>query len=233
MIGAAEKKPEGGGRPDLVFVAAQSDLTSFLDGLLAANRLFEKGNDGGRLGAIEALNAVWKFLHPIPGTHDHRQPIVALLNALTSLDEGDVLPLLAPAKRTGRHPASVARNCAKGMAVATAARLQEAGMGAGESYRRVAKICREAGFAPGRGRNPHVTERTLIGWKEEIEADPGRRSDAAMTFDRLKSLPPYLASEGGADMHRDLLEALRRSLMQMPAGAGDLPRPEDSGVPPG
>jgi hypothetical protein len=222
MTGAAEKKPEGGGRPDLSFVAAQSDLTSFLDGLLAANRLFEKGNDGGRLGAIEALNAVWKFLHPILGTHDHRQPIVALLNALTSLDEGTVLPMLDPKEAgPGRRPASAARNCAKGMAVATVARLQEAGMETG-AYRRVAKICREAGFTPGRGRNPHVTERTLIGWKEEIEADTGRRSDAAMTFYRLKSLPPYLAGEGGADMHRDLLETLRRSLMQMRAGAGDL-----------
>lgn len=200
MTGAAEKKPEGGGRPDLVFVAAQSDLTSFLDGLLAANRLFEKGNDGGRLGAIEALNTVWKFLHPIPGTHDHRQPIVALLNALTSLDEGDVLPLLAPAKRTGRHPASVARNCAKAMAVATAARLQEAGMETGVSYRRVAKICREAGFAPGRGRNPHVTERTLRlerGNRGGYRAALGRRDDIR-SIEKPSTLPCRRGRRGHA-----------------------------------
>jgi hypothetical protein len=196
-------------------VAAQSNLTSFLDGLLAANRLFEKGNNGGRLGAIEALNAVCEFLHGVPGTHEHRQPIAALLNALVSLDEGNVLPLLAPAKRRGRHPASVARNCAKGMAVATAARLQEAGMEAGVSYRLVAKICREAGFAPGRGRKPHATERTLLGWKKEIEADPLRSGDAAMTFDRFKSLPPSLAGMTGADLHRGLLEALHHSLVKM------------------
>jgi hypothetical protein len=222
MTGAAEKKPEGGGRPDLVFVAAQSDLTSFLDGLLAANRLFEKGNDGGRLGAIEALNAVWKFLHPIPGTHDHRQPIVALLNALTSLNEGDVLPLLAPAKRDRPSPCQRRPKLRQGHGGGQAARLQEAGMETGVSYRRVAKICHEAGFAPGRGRKPHITERTLLGWKEEIDADPLRRSDAAMTFDRLKSLPPYLAGERGANMHHGLLEVLRHSLIQMRAGAGCL-----------
>jgi hypothetical protein len=178
----------------------------------------------GRREAIEALNAVWTFLHTIPGTVDHRRPIVALLNALTSLDDGVTLPSLKQkAAGPGRRPTSVAHNCTKAMVAATAERLQSAGMEADESYHRVAKTCNQAGFAPGRGRNPRVTAQTVRCWREEIEADFERRSDAAKTLDRMRQswadMPTATVEDkGAAALHRALLEALRQSLAQTQAG---------------
>jgi hypothetical protein len=211
---AAERKPAVENDP------VTTPLDGLLDNLLAAGKLLDKGENGGRLGAVEALNAIFAFLHSIPGTVDHRRPIVALLNALASLDEGGRPAMLKPkAGGPGRRPTSAAHNCAKGTVVATAERLQSAGMGANESYRRVAKTCNQAGFAPGRGRNPTVTAQTVRCWREEIEADFERKFDAAKTFDRLKqswaAMPtgPKGAS-GAAALQRALLEALHRSLVQ-------------------
>jgi hypothetical protein len=80
-------------------------LGFFFRGLQKANRPFIEGKDAGRVGVIEALNVVIEFLSFFDGTIDHRQPLVSLINALVSLEEGNVLPLLKPHPRPGRRPA--------------------------------------------------------------------------------------------------------------------------------
>jgi hypothetical protein len=219
MTGAAQKKETAGGN-DPAATPLDDLLDNLLDNLLTAGRMLDEGRDNGRPGAVEALEAIWKFLHAI-GTVDHRRPIVALLNALESLDEGSTLPMLKrKAGGPGRPPTSAAHNCRKGMVAATAERLQSTGMAGDESYRRVAKTCNRAGFAPGRGRNPTVTDQTVRCWREEIEADLKRRSDAARTFDQLRqswaAMPTATAGDkGAAALQRDLLEALHRTLRSL------------------
>jgi hypothetical protein len=84
--------------------------------LAKANRRFAEGGEAGRHGVIEAINVVTEFLLFFQNTTDHRQPLTHLLNALLSLEEGDVLPLLKPrAGGPGRRPASAARECDKAM----------------------------------------------------------------------------------------------------------------------
>jgi hypothetical protein len=200
--------------------AAATPLDDLLDALLVAGQMLNKGESGGRPGAVEALNAVFAFLHTIPGTINHRRPIAALLNALSSLDDGVTLPMLkTKAGGPGRRPASVEHNCTKAMVVVTAERLQSVGVGRDEAYRRVAKTCNQAGFAQARGRNPAVTAQTVRCWREEIEADFERESDAAKTMDRLRQSwaatpTATVGATGAASLQRDLLEALRRSLAQ-------------------
>ena len=79
-----------------------------LNNLRDANLLFEEGSNTGRKGVIEALNVVTEFLRFFPDTTDQRRPLVALLDALESLENGSVLPLLekTPRPKGGRSPAS-------------------------------------------------------------------------------------------------------------------------------
>jgi hypothetical protein len=204
-------------------------------GLLDANRKFVEGEDAGREGAIAALNAVCEFLHSIPGTHDHLQPIVALLNALTSLEEGTVVPMLKQkaAGRHGRRPSSAAHNCDKAMAVVTADRLCETGLDPEEAHKMVAKACREAGIKPSRkgakdsqGQESEITDRTVRGWREKIAQGVGCHSQAAQTYKRLKQswaaktqIITHQAIEtvGVEAVRRALLKELRRSLVEMRA----------------
>ncbi|HEV7911388.1 MAG TPA: hypothetical protein VGP28_09970 [Methylocella sp.] len=199
-------------------IIVATPLDDLLDNLIAANKILE---EDCRLSAFESLNAVWKFLYSIPSTIEHRRPIVALLNAFESLDEGITLPMLKrKAGGPGRRRTSAAHNCMKGMVAATAERLQSTGMARDESYRCVAKTCNRAGFAPGRGRNPTVTNQTVRCWREEIEADPQRRSDAARTFDQLMQswadMPTAPAGDkAAAVLQRDLLESLHQTLRSL------------------
>jgi hypothetical protein len=216
---AAERNPE---EEDELIVA--TPLDDFLDNLIAAGEILDKGVNGGRLGAMEALNAVWTFLNTIPGTTNHRRPIVALLNALVSLDDGVTLPMLKQkAGGPGRRPTSAAHNCSKAIVTAAAERLQSVGMAQDEAYRGVAKTCNQAGFAPGRGRNPTVTAQTVRCWHEVIEADFERKSDAAKTLDQLRQSwatvrNAHAGNISATSLQRDLLKALRQTLAQIRAG---------------
>lgn len=107
-----EEKPSDDSAPDRVEINPINDAFDFLfEGLAKANRMFVEEKDAGREGAVAALNVVTKFLSFFQGTTDHRQPLTALLNAVMSLDEGLVLPLLKQARRPrgGQSPASHAR----------------------------------------------------------------------------------------------------------------------------
>src|SRR5262249_27172083 len=163
-----------------------------LAGLEEANRLFVAGEDAGRRGVIAALNAVLQFLESYEGTIDHRQPIGELLNALLSLGQGQVLPLLKPRKRRkseGRAPASAARESDIGKVAFTVHQLCETGMDTDEACEMAAKVCREAGVKPsrrGKGQELEATARTVRGWCEKIAEDVARNTVAAKTFDRLR-----------------------------------------------
>src|SRR5262249_2719790 len=160
-----------------------------------------------------------------------------LLNALVSLEDGQVLQLLKPRKRQrgeGSAPASTAKARAVAAAVLAVHRLCETGMKRGEAYERVAKVCREVGLKRSRsgkggpGQGLEVTARTVRGWREEAAADVGRHSVTAQTFDLLQSQTPKTQAiaqliaqaikskdaKAVCAVRKGLLEGLRLTLIQ-------------------
>jgi hypothetical protein len=169
----------------------------------------------GRDAAIEALSAIMEFLSTISGPDElqHQRPINALLSALMSLNDGKVLPLLEPVRRSGRSRNSVAQEGAKATAVFVVKRLCEIGMDVNEAYEKVALVCRKAGVRPGRkgaaNQKGEMTARTVREWCEAISADVGCYSRAGRHFRLLSRIAPFLHGNTTPDA---LLEALRRYL---------------------
>jgi hypothetical protein len=169
----------------------------------------------GRSGAIEALLAVSEFLSAISGREEllHQRPLNELVSALSSLNDGKVLPLLEPVRRSGRPRNSVAKEGAKAIAAYVVKRLCETGLDANEAYERVALVCRKAGVRPGRkgsgNQKGEMTARTVREWCEAISADVGCYSRAGRHFRLLMSVMPFLHGTTTPDA---ILARLRRFL---------------------
>jgi hypothetical protein len=107
MVG--EEKPGDDVPPDnhRVKIKSIGEALGFLfRGLHEANQRFIEGEDAGRLGVIAAVSTTIEFLSFFESTTDLRQPLTAMLNAVVSLDDGGLPPLLKPVRRPGRRPAS-------------------------------------------------------------------------------------------------------------------------------
>jgi hypothetical protein len=178
-------------------IAALNAAFDFLyGGLRDGKKLFEANNSGGREGAIHSLEVLVKFLSQFRPVLDEglNAPLIALFNALLTLNDGNVLPILKPAPARGRSRASGIRDGLKGAAAFTVARLRATGRSVPDAREDVARVFRDAGVTTARGRYPTVTRRTVRGWCEEVAADMGRRGEAAQTFDGLQS--EYLVLDG-------------------------------------
>jgi hypothetical protein len=75
------------------------------------------------------------------------------------------------------------------------------------------------------GQEPEITGRTVRGWCEKIAEDVGHHLQAAQTSDRLRqswatkaqAITQAIESKGLEAVRNDLLEGLRRSLVEMRA----------------
>jgi hypothetical protein len=124
-----------------------------------AKELFQ---NSGREGAIHSVETVTKFLSlfdPVISLSLHA-PLAVLFDALMSLDDGKVLPLLKAAKKTGRSRATASRVSLMGTAAFTIKRRTETGMPASAAYTAVARALEVAGVKPARGRAGRITART-------------------------------------------------------------------------
>jgi hypothetical protein len=68
--------------------------------------LYQKDANAGREGVVHSVEWVLNFLQrfaPVIFSKLHA-PLIVLFNALMSLDDGNVSPLLKPTKKTGRAP---------------------------------------------------------------------------------------------------------------------------------
>jgi hypothetical protein len=178
-------------------------------------KLREASRLEGRSSAVEALLAVSEFLFAISGREEllHRRPLNELVSALISLNDGKVLPLLEPVRRSGRPRNSVAKEGAKAIAAYVVKRLCETGLDANEAYERVALVCRKAGVRPGRkgsgNQKGEMTTRTVQERCEAISADVGCYSRAGRHFRLLSGIAPFLHGTTTPDA---LLARLRRFL---------------------
>jgi|SRR6516162_686527 hypothetical protein len=140
----------------------------------------------GRLGAVAALSAVWRFLiqfGPVLADNLH-VPLMSVNSALLALDENNVEPIVKPTKRTGRATSSPRRYALMGIAAGTAQRLEWTGLSAMDANKTAATRLNALGVKPTRGKGG-VTPDTLRRWREQISA----------TQPLLRSLPGVLQSE--------------------------------------
>jgi hypothetical protein len=136
------------------------------------------------MGTMIALTAFWQFitLFGSPLAENLHIPVVRLRDALAMLEHGKVEPILKPVRRPGRAPSSHSYAALKGAATATVDLLRQAGLDPEGAHRTVARVLRQPGVRPERGRDP-VTGTTVKNWCDEISEDYGRRGTAALMHD--------------------------------------------------
>jgi hypothetical protein len=144
----------------------------------------------GRLSAVIALSAAWRFLTRFEAalTETLHAPLMSLHNALLALNENNVEQILKPTKQTGRATSSARRYALIGIVVGAARRLEWTRLSPIDANRAVATKLNALGVKPTRGKG-RVTADTLRRWREQISA----------TQPLLRSLPQVLESELSAE----------------------------------
>ncbi|MGA8755667.1 MAG: type II toxin-antitoxin system HicB family antitoxin [Stellaceae bacterium] len=169
---------------------ALNEARSVLFSGLRVARNLPLGETGGRLGAVVALSAVWRFLmrfEPVLAESLH-VPLMSLHSALHALNENNVEPILKPTPRTGRATSSPRRYALIGIAVGAARRLEWTGLSPLDANEVIATELNALGVKPARG-GGGVTAGTLRRWQDKInEVQP-----------LLRSLPQVLQSELSAE----------------------------------
>jgi hypothetical protein len=161
-----------------------------LFGELHFARSLPPGETHGRLGAVVALSAAWRFFtrfEPVLMETLH-VPLMSLHGALLALDQNNVEPILKPKKRTGRAASSPRRYALIGIAVGAARRLEWTGLAPMEANQAIATKLNALGIKSTRGKGG-VTADTLRRWREGINE----------TQPLLRSLPQVLLSELSAE----------------------------------
>jgi hypothetical protein len=169
---------------------ALNEALSVLFGELRVARNLPPGETHGRLSAVVALSAAWRFLmrfEPVL-TKSLHVPLMSLHSALLALNENNVEPILKPTPRTGRATSSPRRYALIGIAVGAARRLEWTGLSPLDANKAVATKLNALGVKPTRG-SGGVTAGTLRRWRDKInEVQP-----------LLRSLPQVLQSELSAE----------------------------------
>lgn len=167
-----------------------NEAVAGLFGELRSARNLPPGETHGRLSAVVALGAAWRFLtrfDPVLAETLH-VPLMSLHSALLALNENNVEPILKPIKRTGRATSSPTRYALIGFAVGAAQRLEWTGLSATDANEAIAKKLRALRVKPTRGKG-EVTAATLRRWRDKIaEVQP-----------LVRSLPQVLQSELSAE----------------------------------
>jgi hypothetical protein len=174
--------------PEYVVAADLEALNQALAALfqdLRSARSLPPGETHGRLSAVVALSAAWRFFtrfEPVL-TETLHVPLMSLHSALLALNENNVEPILKPTKRTGRAASSPRRYTLMGIAVGAAQHLEWTGLSPPEANKAVAAKLKALDIKPARGKND-VTADTLRRWRDHISA----------TEPLLRSLPQVLQS---------------------------------------
>jgi hypothetical protein len=176
--------------PELITVGDLETLNAGLGFLFAdlrrALQLFEQSEGHGRAGAVKALGAIWRLvaLFKQPYAESLILPILRLQDALLALDQNTVAPMLRRVRRPGRGGSTGVRAALKGHAVGTVEQLVQAGVPRPQAHAKVAKVLIELAVRPERGSRP-ITATTVRHWCDEVAADVGRRSEAAVVYDGM------------------------------------------------
>jgi hypothetical protein len=211
--------------PDLPENIAPADLealnraVSALFQELRLARSLLPGETHGRLGAVVALGATWRFLMRFePVLSEGLQvSLVNLHGALLALNANDVMPLLRPTATPvgGRAPDSPERQRVVGCAAGAVERLRWTGMARDAAHRSVAETLHKIGIGSSRG-SGRITARTVRGWCERVAADVCRNSIAALNAQSLVSdkWRERITAHPPADSRKYILRSLESDIRQ-------------------
>ena len=149
-----------------------------------AHKYYKEDEDHGRIGAIAAINAVAEFVRSIEQFHRDglADPLIAISNALTDLDEGAKQhPMLTPKKASGGRPDITERQALRAEAAATMELAMQAGMGLEEAARMVAVHLQNRGVHI-RGHDQNLTWDTVKQWRDRLRS--GDQEDFAAQYYR-------------------------------------------------
>jgi hypothetical protein len=170
--------------PDLETL--NTGLRFFFSELRLSSALFQQSGSGGRAGAVKALGATWRLvaLFEQPLSQLLHVPILHLQDALQSLDEGTVSPMLTAVPHSGRASSTGGRAALRGHAAGTVTRLIEANVPRGQAHALVARALVRLGVRPERG-SGQITATTVRHWYAEVATDVSRRGAAAIVYDGM------------------------------------------------
>jgi hypothetical protein len=169
-------------------LALNAALNFLFAHLREARRQFEQEGDAGRSGAYTALGALWQFivLFEKANSETLQTPILRLQDALVSLDNNSVLPIVARTRRRGRGGSSQTHLALKGHVAGTVRRLVNLGVRQPDAQQKVAALLQRLGARAERGPG-HVTAATVRNWCNEVASDVSRKGTAALVYDDLFS----------------------------------------------
>lgn len=158
-----------------------------------AFREFKSADKGGRHLMIMALSATKRIVDKFDAIRNERLsvPIVMLLDALSSLDDGNTAPCLraeAANRRGGRAKSSGLYVSVQALAINAAYQLSELGIPFSTCFDEVSVVVKSAGVKPSRG-SKAITARTIRGWKETSEADVAFETPLAQRLYLLREEP--------------------------------------------
>jgi hypothetical protein len=178
----------------------------------------KKGDNGGRSGTIQAVEAVTLFLHMFSSTHTEKLdvPLALLVNALSALDRNAIQSVVKPVRRSGRPHASGVRQALKGVVAYTIRRLKDVGMDERSAQQAVVPRLKAFGIKPDRGSHD-LTARTVRDWCEATVAGAAGVAATWMVTsllanpkDRIwEGLPKEDAIQGLLDYMAELIGPLR------------------------
>jgi hypothetical protein len=203
--------------------ALNAAIERLLSDLRKAKVRFDTSNNAGRDGSVLALRAVAEFIGQLqPVLHERLHlPLVALHDALESLDSNREKPILKATPKPGHPPASQLHQSMKGHAVFTARALCGLGMQTPRAYSLVAKELSKAGVKSRKGK---MTGDTIAQWDQDVATDVGRHGTAAQACNSLENeftarkaiLPPEAKARiDTSKLRQSLLEDLRFTVRQL------------------
>lgn len=196
-------------------LAAISRLSSRLSD---ARQLYDLAGDGGRTGAMAALDAVTEFLGAVGQDEALRMPLLTLWGALNDLSQGIVTPMLKPLKLENREPVAYQDHVIRALAAYTVDLLAHTGMKMEtEGAQAVAKVLHECGYTVG-GNPVSKIAKLVWNWRDAYRrstcVQPGKQ-----VYDSAPQAYPY-----GGETASQLLERLRRFVAATyPQGAREKP----------
>jgi hypothetical protein len=188
------------------------NLWALEQALVSANSLFQDEDDGGRAGAVAALNAIAKYLNSIDRFRQAIliQPIVAVASALIDLDDGSIHPMMKAEKTKGRRPSSTVRSAMRAHSAGTMHLLMNCGFKRQEAAIAIASYLIKLGVETG-GHHHILTWRTVAGWRDKLNKASADTLEKEIYRNFVStSMPQLKSSLDGKSMPAIKRELLKR-----------------------
>ena len=186
------------------------------------SRALAQSSESGRGAAMTALEAILVFIDSVPEweRRNFELPIWALLAALKDLNDGRVVPMLAPnPKVRNRKPDPSMRKILKAYAVSFVDILRRSGLSVTEACRFVAHELKQRNIPLG-GRVGSPPWKTVNGWRNGLTKlhinDQTRETVVGLRRElpRLRSFSPEDAKKFVVGQLREIMQTLGKTALE-------------------